>query len=565
MNKQRMSPEWGRERALFVYRSALKRGDFDTIATVLKLAERDPLLDRMIADMDDLDTAPLERPQQQASRPPRSDKHITQVITVHDPAVNGQTPKPDHSQEENEMMHTAIESFIPERPLTLYPFTVRFITLVAALFVVILIGGLLIEMVSDPIDGYPALVSLQTEEPKCVAASVTDATAESVRLAEAANALLNTPIEDRPAVIEQARLLALCALQAANTPEADTTLQRTLAMLDAVPAFPGQDWGFNTTVFSPDGQYLLVGGRDESALWDIASRTKKFSFPYDRPGDSVNPAAYSPDGKLILTYYHVGIVRVWDAETGEFIRDLDFGEHSQLTVPLLNSMAFSPDGKQIALGIDGAEVEVWDTNTWTMRRDFSQGAGGAASLSYSPDGLSILTAIQGETAVKLWDVATGEQIREYAGDSSGVHTAALSPDGKSILIAKRNGTALLLDTATGEQMLSFSGFKSVVNVVAFSPDGQYGLIGSADLSARIYNLATGSEVRRFPLNQSYVASVAFSPDGKTVLIGSVDNNVRLWPTSVEGMIALACANVTRDFTSEERAEYGLGEGAACPT
>jgi tetratricopeptide (TPR) repeat protein len=36
---------------------------------------------------------------------------------------------------------------------------------VAALFVVILIGGLLIEMVNDPVEGYPALVSLQTEEP----------------------------------------------------------------------------------------------------------------------------------------------------------------------------------------------------------------------------------------------------------------------------------------------------------------------------------------------------------------------------------------------------------------
>jgi hypothetical protein len=40
--------------------------------------------------------------------------------------------------------------------------------------------------------------------------------------------------------------------------------------------------------------------------------------------------------------------------------------------------------------------------------------------------------------------------------------------------------------------------------------------------------------------------------------------VRVWPTSIEDTIALACSKMTRDFTTEERVQYGLGEGAACP-
>lgn len=562
-NPYTMSPQRARERALFLYASALQKGDFDRVASVLKLAERDPILDRMIKDFDSLDFAPESRPESLA-RELQNGKGIHQVITIHPASPHGQPLSFDHDEEEAKMTTLTVPVNV-DNPKTLSPFALRFITLAAAILIFALVGGLLIEMVNDARVGYPGS-ALQTEAPiACTAANVTDLNAESVRLAEAASALLetrailNTPDEDRPAMFEQAGLLALCALQTAYSPEADTTLQRTLLKLGAVPAFPTQDWGFNTSLFSPDGQYLLIGGRNETALWDIASQTKKFSFPYDRPDDRVNPAAYSPDGKLIITYYQVGIVRVWDAETGKFIRDLDFGAHLQQTAPVLDSMAFSPDGKQVALGIGGTPVQMWDTNTWTMERDFDAGG----SLSYSTDGLAVLTAIQGDTAVKLWDAATGEQTREYAGQSGGVDSAALSPDGKSILIAKRNGSALLLDTATGEQMLSFDGFKGVVNVVAFSPDGQYGLVGSADKSAKIFNLTTGAEVRHFT-NDNYVASAAFSPDGSAVLIGSVDSNVRLWPTTIEGTIALACSKITRDFTPEERSQYGLGDGLVCP-
>ncbi len=46
-----------REKLLFQYTNALQRGDFDTVATILRLAESDPTLDTMLQD---LDTALLE-------------------------------------------------------------------------------------------------------------------------------------------------------------------------------------------------------------------------------------------------------------------------------------------------------------------------------------------------------------------------------------------------------------------------------------------------------------------------------------------------------------------------
>ncbi|MCC6804382.1 MAG: hypothetical protein IT319_15980, partial [Anaerolineae bacterium] len=41
------------EQLLFRYSSALERGDFETVADVLRQAERDPALEQMILDMND--------------------------------------------------------------------------------------------------------------------------------------------------------------------------------------------------------------------------------------------------------------------------------------------------------------------------------------------------------------------------------------------------------------------------------------------------------------------------------------------------------------------------------
>jgi len=227
-------------------------------------------------------------------------------------------------------------------------------------------------------------------------------------------------------------------------------------------------------------------------------------------------------------------------------------------------MAFSPDGTHALLGVMDGQVQVWDVNAGKMERAFQAGRGLVASVTYSPDSQDILTDIQRESAARLWDTATGEEIRAFSGHSLGGNSAALSADGRFVLTAGKEGTAILHDSETGDRIYTFTGFGRDVNVVAFSPDSKYALVGSADLTARLYDLETGAELRRFALNDNYVASAAFSPDGSTVLLGSVTGNVRVWPTTVEDTIALACSQVTRDFTAEERAEYGLGDGATCP-
>src|SRR5262245_48371840 len=111
MSNSKLSPTRLRERAVFRYRGALERGDFKTVAEILQLAERDPILWSMIDGLAELDGEALERPAP-PTRAPRNDPHITQVITRRDPPPNGQTPKPDHSQEDNDMNSLTMNTFL---------------------------------------------------------------------------------------------------------------------------------------------------------------------------------------------------------------------------------------------------------------------------------------------------------------------------------------------------------------------------------------------------------------------------------------------------------------------
>ena len=71
-------------------------------------------------------------------------------------------------------------------------------------------------------------------------------------------------------------------------------------------------------------------------------------------GDIVTSAAFSPDGKRLVTAGREGTVKVWDSSTGGELLTLR-AEFAVMCV------AFSPDGKSIAGGTAGKSIVLWDS------------------------------------------------------------------------------------------------------------------------------------------------------------------------------------------------------------
>ena len=196
--------------------------------------------------------------------------------------------------------------------------------------------------------------------------------------------------------------------------------------------------GGTAVQFSPDGARLLTAGGNEARVWDAAT-LKPVAGPL-RHAARVQAAAFSPDGRAVLTGSADGTARVWDAATGV-----------PRTPPLehggpVTSAAFSPDGRTVVtVGEDkDRAIRTWDAATGrpvaVNRKALGQQP--MVFVAYSPDGGRLLAVYDRPAGFGcLWDARTGEEVATLHALAAGAHAragggrpafAAFSPDGRTI-------------------------------------------------------------------------------------------------------------------------------------
>jgi hypothetical protein len=120
-------------------------------------------------------------------------------------------------------------------------------------------------------------------------------------------------------------------------------------------------------------------------------------------------AAFSPDGRRIVTASGDGTGRVWDADTGRELLSLD--GHSDLVM----SARFSPDGRRIVTSSRDQTARVWDAASGKELLTLRGHRGWVISAVFSPDGSSIVTASLDRTAM-IWTAASAEEVVEWANE-----------------------------------------------------------------------------------------------------------------------------------------------------
>ena len=274
--------------------------------------------------------------------------------------------------------------------------------------------------------------------------------------------------------------------------------------------------------FSHDGTRVLSGSGDNTAkLWD--ADTGQFLRTFAGHSGTVRSVAFSPDGSRVLSGSQDRTLRLWDTATGRLLRTFE-GHSGEVW-----SVAFSPDGTRVLSGSHDKTLRLWNAGTGQPLRTFTGHSDWIFSVAFSPDGTRVLSGsgINDKTA-KLWDVATGEILRTFEGHLSRVFSVAFSPDGTRLLSGSEDRTVKLWDTATGRLLRTLEGHSGEVWSVAFSPDGTRVLSGSHDKTLRLWNAGTGQPLRLFEGHLGAVLSAAFSRDGTRVLSGSGDNTAKLW-------------------------------------
>ncbi|MCC7017933.1 MAG: WD40 repeat domain-containing protein, partial [Rhodospirillales bacterium] len=285
--------------------------------------------------------------------------------------------------------------------------------------------------------------------------------------------------------------------------------------------------------FSPDGKTIVTTSADNTVLiWDADTgeelRQLRNHF------DSINSAAYGLDSKTIaitgcaqMDNYicQEGFVSIWDVITGQELHQ--FRGHSRTIL----SSAYGSNQGTIVTASDDGTARIWNVATGEGLRQFTGHTGPVWSVAYSPDSKSIVTAGDDGTA-RIWNVATGEKLRQFTGHTGSVRSVAYSPDGKSIVTAGDDGTVRIWATDTPMHIIGTTDGTNSVWTAAYSPDNKriftagchrvdkYGRCNAT--SAYIWDATTGEELIRLPDFISFVNSAAYSPDGKTIAITGCD-------------------------------------------
>jgi len=305
----------------------------------------------------------------------------------------------------------------------------------------------------------------------------------------------------------------------------------------------------NSVNFSPSGNRLVVAGASGLAyVLDLANDEPRFELKGHSTGSFVENAAFSPDGRLIVTASEDGTARVWDADTGKEVSSLSPLKHQNRvwnqpandTESSLNSRApapvsvfcarFNPRGDTIATGCEDGGVRLWDLGKLERPRVcFQAHTGAVLYVSFSPDGNRMVTCSRDFTA-RLWDVATGRPLHDKPlAHGNWVYEASFSPDGRQVVTASYDRFASLWEVNTGALISRFEP-RAPVCSVQYSPDGSY--LATAcwdyDSTVRIWEAGAGKEALFLLRHTGYPVRVAYGPDGHRVAVAGVDGVIRVW-------------------------------------
>jgi WD40 repeat protein len=214
------------------------------------------------------------------------------------------------------------------------------------------------------------------------------------------------------------------------------------------------------TTVALTGARLVSGGYDGKLVWWDTAKGEKVRTTAAH-ARWVRQVVASPDGTLVASVADDMVCKLWDAETGELVREMR--GHAEKTpthfTSMLYAVAFSADGKFVATGDKVGHVVVWEAGTgksfatleapvmytWDKAQR-NHSIGGIRSLAFSPDGERLAVGgmgkvgnidhLEGKARVEVFDWKAGTKPAvEFQSDKFAgvVNALRFAPDGAWLL------------------------------------------------------------------------------------------------------------------------------------
>lgn len=203
------------------------------------------------------------------------------------------------------------------------------------------------------------------------------------------------------------------------------------------------------------GQILLVAQRQLRALeagfpcririWNGADWQERHSWV--TPG-LLPVCEVSPSGRWLALGDPYGPVRVWSPA------HLQETEAISFPVGTTTAVVFSPDDRLLAVSCEEGYVSLWDLATKSKLTEFRAHHRAVRALAFSPDGRRLVTAGDGDEALKFWfwEALTGQELMTIACPGESLDGLGFSLDGHQLVARNSKGDLLVWRVAPTDQI-----------------------------------------------------------------------------------------------------------------
>ncbi len=292
---------------------------------------------------------------------------------------------------------------------------------------------------------------------------------------------------------------------------------------------------FLCAAFTPDGKTLVTGTNSgKLVVWNLQTYQPRFQI--QTGNQALFQIDISPDGRKVLAASDHQ-PEVWDLTTGQILLQLP-----PTAIGFARKGLFSPDGTRIAIGYSDNHAEIRDAATGALLhrldgpKDFDEGYARRAGPKANAGGDD---PIAKATAEGSWRML------------GGMTEVLFSPDGKFLAIAGQadaEAAARLYDVATGELLATLPGENLVMSLslqrMSFSPDGARLALASADNVVRVWSVPAGKLLFELP-HTAESHALTFDPTGAFLFVGYADGSIRTWGGADGQIVATFAAHLDR--------------------
>jgi WD40 repeat protein len=326
---------------------------------------------------------------------------------------------------------------------------------------------------------------------------------EIARLAPAARAEFEKQIAGLGEQIE----IACTQARLSPTPIHDTA--------DADPAATHKHWVFDAA-FTPDGRQIVSASYDRTLrLWDVATG-RHLRVIAEFPGRALR-LALSPDGRQAAVAVEDDGVRLIEIESGK---------STSLRSTMKDGWLVATDGTgRVIAPIDDKTVGIFSANGQGPVLRLDGHARKVYWIAVSDVARLIATADDGGM-IYLWDLATGKQTETIKVGRTAPAALTFSPDGSKLAFAVDDKVFIRDIAGRRSSPLVDSHWKLGMNRLVFTRNGK-GLL-AARVHPVLWNAETGERLRLFGPFNDHVHGLSVSPDGKHMVTSHIGSDLRMW-------------------------------------